>query len=886
MNFPRTAALVCAVAPLCFAAKGSHSPPPVLHVKTYISPSAKWSLEIDPSDLHGRGKGSYQMSAGGKEEWKVELPFTLCDAAVSDDGITVGYAYSHGLAGMGPGGYKDGPGSFHVVIIDARGAVRLNETVKREHSRMLHASPVPVASGLMLHSRDDRFIVRVGSESGERWWVYRLSTGEAMKRFELRSAAAVSESARYVISAKAVPELPLTLVHWWRYDQDTRKCGALFMLCDFDGRSVWSLELPADYTIPSDDEAESRLRRRVQQSGAIVRASDLGIFELWFAATGERVRFEALRDPVAPVGWSVRELAREKYQPPGEEKPALVIEKRPPPHLGSFVLRDNPPQGPIRGIDEFAFDGGGHIGFLRRDDREGYAFVLLEPSGRVLAEIALPMAADSQTHIAWIADCRWIVTASDRGIEGKSRGWGLDVEKRLLAEIDGFDCPSIESVAGTGDGGFVVLATRRQRNTMTDQLIAFDVTGKSRWKHEAESSLEPSVLFSPEDITVTTRKEIAVVDNIRDSVQLFDGNGAHRGTIDLKKVWKRDPNYPSAITPDVDGGFIVYDFNGDPPFVRMKRDGSTRGVLRPRHADGRAIDAHTGLRTAPDGSLWTSDRHSLVRLRDNGVASRIVGAPPDETSLREISAITGDQRGQLYAVDDRTGAVHVFDSDGAKLRVCKPARKDFSGNVGSAHVAAASDGTVFLAMEGHGAPRYLRFAPDGKRTGVERMDVDAITQQWHPQPGTTNLLVLGYHTAFLVDRAGKIVRTIVRRPDRGWLDNPADAAFASDGSFAILAGSSERFSREQTVSLFTRDAEPISTFPIPDGFAQLRGFNGAHVSLSTGEDILIFDRRGAAIQSFAGPNPRGQWEHFLTRDGRELWVVEFATRKVDRYGMP
>jgi sugar lactone lactonase YvrE len=842
-------------------------------------------LEIDPSDLYGRGKGSYRMTAGEKEVWRAELPFTLCDAAVSDEGITTGYAYSHGLEGMGRGGYKEGRGSLAIVIIDAAGAVRLNETVKRKLSLMMHAPPEPVANGFTMHPRDDRFVMRLGSESGESWWVYRLSTGETVKRFELRAAAGVAESARFVPSAKAVPELPLTLVHWWLYDQDTGKSGALFMLCDFDGRSVWTLELPADYMIANDEEAESRLRRMVQKSGAILRASEPGAFELWFAAAGERVRFEVVRDAAAPKGWRVNERSREKYLPPGEEKP-VVAEKRPLPHLGSFVLQDNPPPRPIRDIDAFAFDGLGRIGFLRSDDGEGYAFVLLDPSGPVLAEVALPMAADSAAHIAWIADSRWIVTASEHGIEKKSRGWWLDAEKQSLAEIAGFDCPSVESVAGTGDGGFVVLATRQQRYSTTDQLIGFDPSGKPRWNHEVKYGLEPGALFSPEDITVTTHMEIAVLDNIRNTVQLFAVDGAHRRTIALKKAWKREPNYPSAITPDVDGGFIVFDFDSNPPFVRMKPDGSTRGTLRPKHVDGRPIDAHTGLRGAPDGSLWASDGHSFVQLRDNGVASRIVGSPPDETSLGKISAITGDQRGQLYAVDERTGAVHVFDANGAKLRVGKPAKDDFSGNVRFVHVAADDDGSVFVATENHGAPRYLHFAPDGRRLGIERLDVDAITQEWYPQPGTGNLLVLGYHAAFLVDRAGKIVRTIERRPDRGWLDSPDDAAFASDGSFAILAGSTQDFSREQTISLFTRDGEPISMFRFADGFAQLRGFNGTHVTLGIGEDILIFDRHGAAVQRFAGPKPRGQWDHFLTRDGRELWVVEFAARKVDRYAMP
>ena len=821
------------------------------------------------------------MRAGEKEMWRAELPFTLCEALVSDDGVTVGYAYSHGLEG---GTSKEGPGSLQVVIIDAAGAVRLQERLKRKHSGALHASPEPVAKGCIVHPRDDRFTLRVAADRGENWRVYRLSTGELVKRFELRATAVVAESARYVLGARAVEGRPLTLVQWWHSAGEKR--GALFTLCDLDGRTVWSWELPDDYTVTDDEEAESRLWRRVRESGAILSSSVPGSFDVWSAAAGERIRFEILNDGAAPTGWAAREVAREKYAPPPEDQPRPVIEQRPLPHLGSFVLRDQPPPTPIRGIREFAFDGVGRLGFLRRDDLAGNAFVLLESSGRVLAEITLPATADANLHLAWIAEARWLVTVADDGIEAKARGWWLDVETRTQAEIAEFDCPAIESVAGTGDGGFVALATRRQRNSMSDHLIGFDSIGKRRWKRDAESSLEPAALFSPEAITVTTRNEIAVVDNIRDTVQLFTTEGAHLRTIDLKKAWQREPNYPSAITPDIDGGFIVYDFGANPPFVRMKPDGMTRGVLRPRHASGRAIDAHTGLCAAPDGSLWASDGHCFAQLNARGVATRIVGSPPDDSSLGEIAAIAGDQRGQLYAVEARTGAVHVFDSEGTKLRVCKPAKGDFAGNAGPVQVAAADDGAVVIDIADFGTPRYLRFAPDGKRLGIARFDVDAIKQEWHPQPGTTNLLVLGFRGAFLVDRAGKTLRKIDRRSDLGWLDLPSDATFASDGSFAILSSSSEHFGREQRINFFTRDAEAIGLFSLPGGFVQLRGFNGRHVTLSTAEDILIYARDGTALQRFPGPSPRGAWDHFLTHDGRELWVVEFATREIERYAMP
>src|SRR5205814_297968 len=145
-----------------------------------------------------------------------------------------------------------------------------------------------------------------------------------------------------------------------------------------------------------------------------------------------------------------------------------------------------------------------------------------------------------------------------------------------------------------------------------------------------------------------------------------------RRAVDLKKSWRRDPNYPSEIMPDVHGGFIVHDFDGDPPFVRMRADGTVRGSLRPRHQDGRLVDTVAGLCTAPDGRIWACDQHALLRLDDDGVVDFTLGRDPRLEDLDKIAMVTGDRHGHLYAVDERTGAVHVFDAEGKKLRTCKP----------------------------------------------------------------------------------------------------------------------------------------------------------------------------------------------------------------------
>ena len=87
----------------------------------------------------------------------------------------------------------------------------------------------------------------------------------------------------------------------------------------------------------------------------------------------------------------------------------------------------------------------------------------------------------------------------------------------------------------------------------------------------------PNALFGVDDIDRTTQDEIAILENIPRMIKAFDRRGSFQCKIDLAKAWGRKPNYPSRIAADVDGGLLVEDFRGSPPFVRMKCDGTVRG---------------------------------------------------------------------------------------------------------------------------------------------------------------------------------------------------------------------------------------------------------------------------------------------------------------------
>ena len=99
-------------------------PPRILHPRTYFSPSGRYTLLVDPSDMCGRFGASYRLTRQGREIWSGQQPFTLWEAAVSDDGVVAGYAYSLGWSGYNQARDDAGHGDFHVILIDRKGSLR------------------------------------------------------------------------------------------------------------------------------------------------------------------------------------------------------------------------------------------------------------------------------------------------------------------------------------------------------------------------------------------------------------------------------------------------------------------------------------------------------------------------------------------------------------------------------------------------------------------------------------------------------------------------------------------------------------------------------------------------------------------------------------------
>jgi hypothetical protein len=275
--------------------------------------------------------------------WEGQRPFTLLGAVVSDDGISAGYTYSWGS----PEGQEDlalaegeRASELTFTVIDAHGVARASHRFAVEVIRFVDGATLsPRVEGILLHPADGRVTLRTSTQKGdaETWYTLRLTDPGKLQQHTLCGRTDRSGRSDPILAARPVAGTPLTLVHRWRHDRERQTLGATFELLGEEMETVWSLDLPTDYQVPGDSQAESNLHDDIWRNGAILESTRPGRFAVRVAASNERILFEVRRRPrfgaqvaasnqrvdIAALRrsrkarpWEVREVSREPWLPP------------------------------------------------------------------------------------------------------------------------------------------------------------------------------------------------------------------------------------------------------------------------------------------------------------------------------------------------------------------------------------------------------------------------------------------------------------------------------------------------------------------------------------------------------------------------------------------
>ena len=864
----------------------------ILNPRTYTSPSGQYAVFIDPGDIYGRNGATYEFKKNGKTQWSKKLPVTLWEANISDNGLIGGYGYSNGVDGFGTKENDGGSGTFHVLVIDSEGKLLLNDKKTRESSRFLHMRPNPIANGIIFDGANDRLVVRIAdpdvNRGKEKWQVIRLSTGKIVREFEpaFEPAKLVpnSNNRSSIVNAQPITGTPLTLVHWWRYESG--QVIAQFAALTVEGKLVWSMELPGDYQIPGDEEAEAKLRHFILEKSAIFPSKNKREFQLLFAEKSQKVTYSV--QPSDKNDWSIKEIRRDAIDIPIQTEPTkkLVIKEKPLVFRGVIDLQVVGTKQPslFDGTSSIELDGKKRIAFIKRIEGSTDEFVVVDNNGKLLHRLPLNVKENGNEEArwsgySWLEKDRYVLTRSGFGLEAKAKAWIVDLQTEKLIPLSKFNCPSIDEVAASGNGDFVVLATLRHKYTRERTVHAFDSSGRKKWALEQDYSQRPESLFSPADVAILSSGNVAVIDVIQHNVKLFDPDGKYLRTIQLEQSWGRKPNYPSGIAKDLDGGFVVEDFNGSPPFVRMNSKGSVVGKWQPKFKDGRNVDTQK-LKMSASGRCWACDGHSILRLDENGVVDKILGAAPNTKQLGKIASLTIDRHGHIFAADNRTGAVTVFDENGKLRHVCETKPRDVLKELWNPSLTIDDQGKVYLCVtDTFGAGKFVHFAADGNRIGL----VDFMSQKWQFQPGSELALALDFTDGYLVNREGKRVRKISRRADGNWLEQPHSAAFASDGSFAIAT------TENSSVTTYDRHGTPKKTIDLPAEivFPNL-AFDGKKLVFGCFDKLFFCSVESGELYRLTPSPATGKniaLHPYFTPQG-ELLVFDGSGKRLHRYAIP
>jgi len=844
----------------------------VLDPKTYRSPSGECELFVDPSASSGAGSATYRFTSRGAVSWTGTRPWTLWDAAVTDDGLVAGYAYAKGH----DGGLQD---ALTIVIVDPTGTSRLEESCARTGVAGHHGDPRPMVKAFFVDPQGRRVFVHLSAETKEEeaWWTYDLETGAAVWKLHARSQMKPEPALSWIQTLRPLTSTPLILVQWRWMDFASHRYGAVFTLHDGDGHVRWRLDWPDDYT-RADEEEEQRVEREIRDQGAILDVQPHGRFALRQTKTEERIDFQ-IGDLAEPTGeLEVREIGRSPYEAPPAEVPA-TLPRLELAHLGTIHLGEATAPPPIHDVMSFGIDGLGRLGAVCRSGGRD-EFVLVDRAGARLGSVELRRAPEGKSwtfRLACVGGGRWVLTGTGDIFE-QDAAWWIDTSAWSVTPIEGFRSPTVESLAGTRDGGFLVLGTTWYRGGYsTSDLVSYGPDGARRWALGGDQGNpgDPSTLFAPEAVCFTSDDRVVVLGNTQNVLKHFTSTGEFLREVSLTEAWGYEPNYPTSVRAGPAGDVVIEDFDGPKPVVHMGEDDRVLASFEPRFGDGRKVPMRGDVQIDLDGRLWVSDGQSLLELNDSGTVARIVGAPPDATRLGRIAAIALGPGDRIHAADERTGAVHVFDARGALVHVCRPDPEDFDRPASLAPLSVFEDGEVLY--------QSVRFDAAGKRLGKREP-----MPHWYRGAGGRRWQRLRQGGLQLLEHDGTPLRTVERDSENRWIRGLDRVATALDGSIAITTGQTDD---SQHALVFSSTGEPTHALALPPGVPGWSNFafDGQRFAFAFGGRklpgaILLLDLEGHA-QRFDPPRAIELWQPFFAGGGRELWLFD-GDHSLERFALP
>jgi len=860
--------------------------PKVVDPARYTSPSGEYTLNVNPSREHGEGPADYRLTRRGQKVWSAHLPFTLLEAGVTDKGFAGGYAYPDGRYSK----------LLEIVILDRTGKLRLDDRIPRKQIPRFDSAPEPLAAGMFVDQTQDRLVVREivwddqKRDSVRVWRQYQLATGKRLPDFDPASLKVGSDYA-WIVSAEPVPGTSLVLLHYVDYHD------ALFVLIDAQRKVVWSHQLSKDYAASDKDTRRQAMEYTARRNGAILPEALQRRFALWSVAHGTKTIYAVASGGAGK--WAVTQVGLTPYPAPAPPIPKVPSVALRPLARINLTVPGQTSIPAIRGIWAFTFAGPGRIAFLRAPMGDKASLVIADTRGVVQHVTALPGGPAAEhtrwSSLAWLGGSRYVIGGAVDAAASPA-AWFADTSKDTVKAVPGFDIPSVDHVASFPDGRFAVLGTVSSQYTMSDIVAVYSAEGKRQWRISNESGYppnDPGAFLSPNGIAVTSGGDVAVADPVGTWIQYYAGaTGKFIRRVDLKKPLNTDMAYTSDVWPDAAGGLIVLNFDKPSPILRIDAAGQIWSSFMPHYKDGRPVDKMvTCVQRSPEGKLWTTDQHSLLRLDETGQVDTVLGETANKHALRQISRMAIDPAGRIYAMDGRSYVAHVFNAKGTWQHACIPTSVEAPEFPVFPDLAVSPGGDVFLQdmpLKGGMDTATLRFTPGGKPLGVWKPREISKSVNATEERSVKSWWMTNKQRPDLVEAQGHILRSLSRRANGKWLRQVNRVAQSPSGFLAVFDSRTlGNTDAADNISLYDPTGNPIRTIVLPEALGGVSdiAYNGRLIVLAAGKAIYGMTPTGRLLWRFKPKTAREASGIYLFNTGNTL-AVWGGDHIVEEYALP
>lgn len=528
---------------------------------------------------------------------------------------------------------------------------------------------------------------------------------------------------------------------------------------------------------------------------------------------------------------------------------------------------------------------------------EGIELVRRRPEGRNLFQLVyadlegnidrvINVELDLEDRDAWgrwfrAANGDWEIISQPTGPQGEalSERWRINTATYAMDKLPLDGCTSIAALASTPAGGFIC-SLGPPKGWDSPILRSYSSDGRLDWEARGHTDTRVPIAKS---IAVTVDGSIALLRADRPTLQRLSLQGAFIAEYDLSDIFADEDLHLTKVLANPGGGVYLVDEGVSGRIFSLTHDGKEAGRIIARYDNHRPSSRLArNLRVAPDGSFWTYDTATLVRLSTDGLALRRFDTVSNRArdSLAYAVCVGVDKGGRIVMADRHSATVAILTHEGRRLLTRNTAASSF--DLGSSSLTPdAKENSILLQHPATKNKRSLLRLSE-LRQGFEEPPLgpglvgysDSAKAWW--VAGRTSLTRSG-----IDGRAPHTIRTLA---DGRALENIVDMALSTDGSLAVLDSRHDGY----TLSLYDKKGEAVRSFPVgDDGYCHNLSIEGRWIAWLVNETAYVYDLEsdeGRFFTPFAGQENLGLKLGLLVNPPR-LCVVSSRIRQVVHYSL-